>query len=83
MKDLKTLPAVNFTIRCYLVAVYTTEGDVMLRHEISLKAICQKVKFSNCDFYNNFVTMNGHTNKLFKYLSNDFLTKGKGEINMV
>ena len=29
-------------------------GDVLLRHEISLKVICEKVKFSNCEFCNNF-----------------------------
>ena len=28
--------------------------DILLRREISLKVICEKVKFSNCDFYNNF-----------------------------
>ena len=32
----------------------TTKGYVLLRREISLKVICEKVKFSNCDFYNNF-----------------------------
>ena len=30
-----------------------TKGYVLLRREISLKVICEKVKFSNCDFYNN------------------------------
>ena len=29
-------------------------GDVLLRHEISLKVICEKVKFSDCEFCNNF-----------------------------
>ena len=29
-----------------------------------------------------FVTMTGHKYKLFKNILNDFLTKGKGEINM-
>ena len=30
------------------------EGVVLLRCEISLKVICEKVKFSNCDFCNKF-----------------------------
>ena len=30
------------------------EGVVLLRCEISLKVICGKVKFSGCDFWNNF-----------------------------
>ena len=30
------------------------DGDVLLRREIALKVIREKVKFSNCDFYNNF-----------------------------
>ena len=36
------------------------EGIVLLRREISIKVICEKVQFSNCDFYNHVVTMNGH-----------------------
>ena len=30
------------------------KGSVLLRDTISLKFICEKVKFSNCDFRNNF-----------------------------
>ena len=29
------------------------KGVVLLRREISLKGICEKVKFSKCDFCNN------------------------------
>ena len=54
---------------------------VLLWSEISLKVICEKVKFSICDFCNNFVTFNKHT-YLFKNIRNDIQTKGKGEINM-
>ena len=58
------------------------KGVVLLRREISLKAICEKVKFSRCDFWNSFfVTMNGHKYKLFKNIFNDVQTEGKGEIN--
>ena len=31
-----------------------TERDVLLRREISLKVICEKSHFSNCDFCNTF-----------------------------
>ena len=30
------------------------KGNVLLRREICLKVICEKVKFSNCEFCNNF-----------------------------
>ena len=30
------------------------KGDVLLMPEISLKVICEKVKFSNCDYCNTF-----------------------------
>ena len=57
------------------------QGVVLLRLEISLKVICEKVKFSNCDFAILFMTMNGHTSKLFKNIYYDVKTVGKGEIN--
>ena len=30
------------------------KGDVLLSREISLKVIYEKVKFSNCECFNNF-----------------------------
>ena len=56
---------------------FLCKGGVLLGHEISLKDICEKVKFSNYDFCIIFVTMNGHTYKLFKNVFNDFLTGEK------
>ena len=47
--------------------------------EISLTVICEKVKFSNCDFC-NFVIMNGNISKLFKNIFSDVQTEGKEEI---
>ena len=34
--------------------VNTLKGVVLLRREIFLKVTCEKVRFSNCDFCNNF-----------------------------
>ena len=42
------------------------EGDVLLRHEMSLKVIYEKVTFLNCDFCKIFWAMTGYTYKLFK-----------------
>ena len=61
------------------------KGVVLLRCEISLKVICENVKFSNCDFCNNWRDYEWTyicTYKLFKNIFNDFLTEVKGEINM-
>ena len=55
----------------------------MSRCEISPKVICEKVKFSNFEFFNNFVTMNGQTYKIFKNMLNDVQIKDKGEINTI
>ena len=43
----------------------------------------KKSKFQTVIFTIIVVTMNGHTYKLFKNIFNDYLTEGKGEINMV
>ena len=37
-----------------LTSLYNYEGYVLLRLGISLKVIYEKVKFSNCDFCNNY-----------------------------
>ena len=58
-----------------------SEGVALLRREISLKVICEKVKYSNSAFYNNNMTMNGHTSRLFKNIFYDVQTVGKEEIN--
>ena len=53
------------------------KGGVLLRREISLKVICEKVKFSNCDFCNNF--RDYKWTYIFKNVFNDFLTDGRGD----
>ena len=53
-----------------------------LINEISLKVICEKSNFQSMIFAIMFVSTNGHTYKLFKSILNDFLAKGKGEINL-
>ena len=46
--------------------------------EISLKAVCEKVKLSNSDFYNAFRDNEWtYTCKLFKNIFNDIQTKVK------
>ena len=57
------------------------KGFVLLWREISLKLICEKVKFSNLFFSIILVTMNGQISKLFNKIVNDVQTEGKGEIN--
>ena len=47
------------------------EEDVLKGLAISLKVICEKVKFRIMIFAVIFVIMNGHTCKLFKSLLND------------
>ena len=42
------------------------KGVVLLRREISLKIICEKVNFQTVSFAIIFVTMNGHIYKLSK-----------------
>ena len=43
----------------------------------------KKSNFHTVIFAIIVVTMNGHAYKLFNNIFNDFLTDGKGEINMV
>ena len=38
----------------HLVSPRNRKGIVLLRREISQKVICEKVKFSGCDFWNTF-----------------------------
>ena len=61
--------------------VKNRKGVVLLKREISLKVICEKVKFSKCDFAIIFATMNRRTSKLFKNIFYDVQTEGKGEVN--
>ena len=37
----------------FFLAMINYKENVLLSREISLKVICEKVKFSNCDFCNN------------------------------
>ena len=57
------------------------EGVVLLKHEISLKVICEKVKFLICDFSTNFHDYEWTYIYAIKNIVNDVQTKGKGEIN--
>ena len=52
--------------------------DILLRCVISLTMICEKVKFSNCDFVISFVIIKRHTFKLFKNKLNDVQNNGNG-----
>ena len=61
----------------FAIGVNQILGDVLLRSEISLKVICEKVKRSNYDFANIFMTMKEHTYKLFKNIFYDVQTEGK------
>ena len=54
----------------------------MLSREISPKVICEKVEFSNCDFWNTFHDNEYTYIKLFKNIFYGVQTEGKGEINM-
>ena len=45
-------------IKMFLNFQISWKGDVLLRNEILLKVICEKVQFSNCDLCDIFVTMN-------------------------
>ena len=51
----------------------------MLKREISLKVIGEKVK--TVFFAIIYMTLNGHTCKLLKNIPNIVQTKGNGEIN--
>ena len=35
--------------------INVNKEDIIFSREISLKVICEKVKFTNCDFCNNFL----------------------------
>ena len=59
----------------------TKEIDVLLRREISIKTVCEKVKFLNSDFAMILVTLNEQTYKLFRIIFNDVQTEGKGKIS--
>ena len=37
-----------------MVVLRKSKGSVLVRREISLKVICEKVIFSKCDFCNSF-----------------------------
>ena len=63
----------NFILSYMQLGVYfrptlkeTKKGVVLLRREISLKGICEKVKFSICVFAIVFMTINGHIYILLK-----------------
>ena len=47
-----------------------------------LKSFLKKSNLQTVIFAIIFVTMHGHTSKLFKNIFYDVQTKGKGEINM-
>ena len=51
--------------------------DVLLRREIYQKVICEKVKFSNCDFCNNFYNYEYIENYL--YILIDFRSRAIGD----
>ena len=55
-------------------------GVVLLSGEVSIKVICEKVKFQTVIFAIIFVTINGHTSKLFQNIFHDFQTEDKREI---
>ena len=46
--------------------LHGVKGVVLLKLEISLKVICEKVKFSIGDYFNNLHDYQGHTYILFK-----------------
>ena len=55
------------------------EVDVLLRREISLKVICEKIKFSICVFFpNNFRDFQWTYIYTIQNILNDVQTKGKG-----
>ena len=53
---------------------------VLLRREITLKVICEKVKFSKFDFRKIVVTFDEHI-FFFRKIFDDVHTYDKGEIN--
>ena len=52
----------------------TFKRDVMLRREISLKVICEKLNFQTVIFAIIFVTLNGHIYELFSNILNNVQT---------
>ena len=71
-KDIFTRDKANFMAACWTyvyikeivdkdTSVLRKKEDVLLRHEIFLKVICEKFKFSTVIFAIIVVTMNGHT----------------------
>ena len=59
--------------------IFTVEEYVLLRHVISLKVICENVKFQTAIFAIMFVILNIHACKLFKTYLMMFKPKAIGK----
>ena len=74
----------SFTYFRHLQMFEERKRFVLLRRKISLKDICEKSNFQTGGvffFAKIFMTMNGHTSKLFKNILYDVQIECKGEIN--
>ena len=56
-----------------------SNGSVLIRREISLKFICEKVNFSKCDFSNSFHAYEWTYMQIIQ--KHDVQIKGNGDIN--
>ena len=91
MHDISSIIIANYLLnleqQCSLLIPYNIVQEVLLlRHEISIKKFCEKVKFSNGDFCRNFCDYEWtykkkKSCKLFKNTLHYVQTKGNGAIN--
>ena len=54
------------------------KGSLLLSGEISLKVVCEKIKFSNCVFCNNLHDYEETYMKIIQNILNDVETNGNG-----
>ena len=78
--SLRKLLQQEFLILNFMNKFEIYKESLPLSTGISLKVICEKVKFSNYDFCNNLMIMNSHTCKLFSNILNDVQIECNGEI---